>query len=243
MYYLRYFIYIAVNWNLKVAWFTIKHEMRGERKYGLNTSKIADIKKFSKPGVNIEHAENYQGANYYLLEEVFAFIQNITAEEETKNFPGKIRSVNNLLDYGCGKGRVLAVASCFDFKKITGIDFVNELCKAARKNIIPFQQEFPEKIFNVIKTDAVDYVIENDTNTFFFFNPFDEIVMQAVVKNILLSLKNNPREVYVIYINPVHKEIFLSAGFEQIYHLEKLHYIQVSVFIKSVEDDIHIGSV
>ena len=126
---------------------------------------------------------------------------------------------------------MLAVAAWYGFKKITGIEFSEELCTEARKNISPVQVKFPEKIFNVIHANAADYEIENDTNVFFFFNPFDATVMLAVVKNILLSLKNHPREIYVVYVNPVHKEIFMSAGFEQIHYLEKMKYIQATVMM------------
>lgn len=205
-----------------MAWFTVYHEIRGEKKYNINTSKIEDVKKLSIKGDNIEHAELYQGANYYLLEKVFDHLQTIEANQ-------------SILDFGCGKGRVLTVAAYYGFSKITGVEFAKELCDVARKNIIPVQQKFPEKIFNVIHANAIDYKIEKDTNVFFFFNPFDEVVMLAVAKNILQSLKENPREVYVVYLNPVHKEIFLSAGFEQIYHFEKLKYIQASVFMKVVQ--------
>ena len=221
-YYLRLFFFISFNWNIKLAWFTVYHEIRGEKKYNINTSKIEDVKKLSIKGDNIEHAELYQGANYYLLEKVFDHLQTIEANQ-------------SILDFGCGKGRVLTVAAYYGFSKITGVEFAKELCDVARKNIIPVQQKFPQKIFNVIHANAVDHKIENDTNVFFFFNPFDEVVMLAVAKNILQSLKENPREVYVVYLNPVHKEIFLSAGFEQIYHFEKLKYIQASVFMKVVQ--------
>lgn len=223
LYYLRLFFFISFNWNIRLAWFTVYHEIRGEKKYDLNTSKIIDPKKLSIKGNNIEHAELYQGANYYLLEKVFDHLQTIEANQ-------------NIIDFGCGKGRVLAVAAYYGFSKITGVEFAKELCETARKNIIPIQQKFPGKIFNVIHANAVDYKIENDTNVFFFFNPFDEVVMLAVAKNILHSLKENPREVFVVYLNPLHKEIFLSAGFEQIFHYEKLKYIQASILMLSVQD-------
>jgi SAM-dependent methyltransferase len=221
-YYLRLFFFISFNWNIKLAWFTVYHEIRGEKKYNINTSKIEDVKKLSIKGDNVEHAELYQGANYYLLEKVFDHLQTIEANQ-------------SILDFGCGKGRVITVAAYYGFSKITGVEFAKELCDVARKNIIPVQQKFPEKIFNIIHANAVDYKIEKDTNVFFFFNPFDEVVMLSVVKNILQSLKENRREVYVVYLNPVHKEIFMSAGFEQIYHFEKLKYIQASVFMKVVQ--------
>ena len=177
LHYLNYFFYIAFNWNFKLALFTIRHEIRGEKKYGIETSKLNDLKKLSIKGNNLTHAEIYQGANYFLLENLFSYLQSKNANK-------------NIIDFGCGKGRVLVVAACYGFDKITGIEFARELCDIARKNIIPLQVKFPEKIFNVIHINAVDYVIEDDTNVFFFFNPFDETVMLAVVKNILAFTKD-----------------------------------------------------
>ena len=224
-YYLRLFFFISFNWNIRLAWFTVYHEIRGEKKYNINTTKIVNPKQLTTKGDNSEHSELYQGANYFLLEQVFDHLQTIEA-----NLPGG-QAGNNILDVGCGKGRVLAVAAHYDFKKITGVEFAKELCEEARINIAPVQQKFPGKIFNVINENAVNYKIENDTDVFFFFNPFDEIVMLDVVKNILGSIKDNPREIYVVYLNPVHKEIFLSAGFEQIFYLQKLKYIEVSILM------------
>ena len=37
IYYLRYFFFIGMNWNFRLAFFTIYHEIRGERKYHLNS--------------------------------------------------------------------------------------------------------------------------------------------------------------------------------------------------------------
>jgi len=217
--YINYFFFIGFNWNFKLACFTIYHEIRGEKKYGIQTSKLNDLKHLSVKGNNISHAETYQGSNYFLLEKVFDYLQSINANK-------------NIIDFGCGKGRVLVVAAWYSFDKITGVEFANELCSEARKNIAEVRQHFPEKIFNIIHTNAIDYVIEDDTNVFFFFNPFNEIVMLTVAKNILSSIKKKPREVYVVYINPIHKEIFLSAGFEEIYHYQKMTYIQASILMK-----------
>ena len=40
------------------------------------------------------------------------------------------------LDFGCGKGRVLLIASEYKFKKIIGIEFSPELAGIALKNIL-----------------------------------------------------------------------------------------------------------
>ena len=220
--YLRLFFFISRHWNLRLAWFTLYHEIRGEKKYGLDTSRIVNVRELSVRGENILHAENYQGASYFLLENVFEFMQELD-----------ITGGRRLLDLGCGKGRAMAVAAWYGFESITGVDFAAELFEQAQKNLAAVQQRFPGIDFTLVLADAAEYSIEDDTNVFFLFNPFDEIILLRVVKNILASVKKSERDIYVIYINPVHREIFLSAGFEQIFHLEKYIYIQAEVYMLS----------
>lgn len=70
LYYIRYFFYIAINWNFRLALFSIFHEINGEKKYGIRTTELDNLKKLTLTG-KLEHAEIYQGASYYLLEHIF----------------------------------------------------------------------------------------------------------------------------------------------------------------------------
>ena len=48
------------------------------------------------------------------------------------------------------------------------------------------------------------FEIPDDVDCIFFFNPFDEVIMSAVVENILESLyKNHPRKIIIAYANPL----------------------------------------
>jgi hypothetical protein len=60
--------------------------------------------------------------------------------------------------------------------------------------------------------------------------------MLEVVKNILASLKERSRKVYIMYVNPVHKEILLSAGFVEEYYKRKLHYLELSILSNELND-------
>ena len=215
-YYVNYFFFIAWNWGIRLATFTIYHEMRGEKKYKIDTSRIQDIKRITVKGENLENAEMYQGASYYLLEKVFEWLQ--------------ARNINGpLVDFGCGKGRALIVAASYNFQKITGVDFAETLCKEAEKNISRVKQDFPSTTFTIIHEDVVNFPIDRESNCFFFFNPFNEVVMKKVLRNIVESIAEYPRSCYVIYVNPQFKQIFLSAGFIEAYHIRKYRYIEASI--------------
>jgi hypothetical protein len=84
---------------------------------------------------------------------------------------------------------------------------------------------------------VINYKIEKNQTAFFFFNPFDEVIMLKVVRNIFFFINENERKIYIMYANPVHKEIFLSAGFEEEYYLKKLHYLELSILSKAPDND------
>ena len=173
--YLKYFYFIGSNWNFRLACFTIYHEIKGEKKYQINTITIDKLRNASIQSDNIRHASIYQGVGYYSLQKAFSYLKEINAN-------------NNLADFGSGKGRVLAVAAWYGFHNITGVDFSRTLCNDAEKNIALIKPLYPETVFKIICEDAVNYKIEKDTNVFFFFIPFDELVILPVVKNILHSI-------------------------------------------------------
>ncbi|MDQ2720784.1 MAG: class I SAM-dependent methyltransferase [Bacteroidota bacterium] len=222
--YFKYFFFIGFNWNFRLAFFTLHNEINGEKKYQVDSIEIDWLKTLTVRGENKRHASIYQAANYFLLEKAFEYLKE-------KNIKG------SLVDFGSGKGRILAVAAFYDFQKITGIDFAPALCAIAKGNVKKLQNDFPQTTFSIICDDAIHYSIKKDDAVFFFFNPFDETIMLKVLKNILQSLKENPREIWVAYINPLYKEIFLSAGFIEEYYLMKMKYLELSILNFHPQED------
>lgn len=216
----KYFFFVLRNWNLRLAIFSVYHEIRGEKKYQIHTTGINNLKDLE---VHSDHKENafiYQPVNYYMLEKALRYVREAGA-------------TGNLVDYGCGEGRILAVSAAFGFKTIKGIDFAPDFCAIAERNIAPLRIKYPDTNFNISCIDAIQYQVDKNDHVLTFFNPFDEGVMIPVVRNILESLKTNPREIFVIYFNPTEVDIFLSAGFEQIAYFEKMEYLDYSILLFS----------
>jgi SAM-dependent methyltransferase len=193
----------------------IKQELKGEKKYGINTTGQDELIKLEELGVDLSHATIYMPVSYYLLEEIFQQLQG--------------SSRNHFLDMGCGKGRALCMAAHQGFKKVTGIDFSKDLCEIAKENLTLTKAKIPAFEFNVINNDAFYYKIPDDVDCIFFFNPFDEIIMSAVVNNIFESLQHNPRKLNIIYVNPLHKEQFLKAGYTETWYSKKMKYIEAVI--------------
>ncbi|MCP4607149.1 MAG: class I SAM-dependent methyltransferase [Planctomycetes bacterium] len=106
---------------------------------------------------------------------------------------------SGFVDFGSGKGRVLLMASQNGFKKVVGVEFSRELCEIARRNISIYKEKVGiEANIEVYEGDAANYEIKNDENIFFFFHPFDELLMNKVLGNIVRSLEKQPRKIWLI---------------------------------------------
>jgi len=217
--YIQYFFYLGLNWNWKIALHILLHEIKGERKYGIHTTGSDELKRTEASGVDISHATVYMPASYLLLEEIFTKLPG----DERKHF----------LDIGCGKGRALCVAVHYGYNKVTGIDFSNEFCANAEENLQHTKKIFPSLDFSIINKDAAMVEIPADVDCIFFFNPFDQVIMSAVAKNILDSYKKNPRNIYIVYLNPLYKKELLQIGFKEIYYTCKMKYMEAVILQKS----------
>lgn len=217
--YIRYFFYIAVNWNLRIAFFIIRSEIKGERKYDIHTTGADELKKLPAQGISITHATIYMPVSYDILEELFRQV-NLT-------------SVQHFMDIGCGRGRALCVAASMGCTKLTGIDFSPVLCKDANQNLEGMHAKRSSFQYEVINGDARHASIPADADCFFFFNPFDEVIMKEVVHHMMTSCVGNKRPLTVIYVNPLHQEFFLKAGFRQVYHCKKMQYLEAVILVRN----------
>ena len=119
------------------------------------------------------------------------------------------------VDFGCGKGRAVLLAMEYGFRKVTGIEFSASLSETARRNVEIFGARInAESIVEIVHGDVIDYTIADDETVFYFFNPFDEVIFGKVLSNIQASLASAPREISLIYYNPVqHQTIEDKAPF------------------------------
>jgi len=213
--YIKYFFYLAYNWNVKIALHIIRQEIKGEKKYGITTTGADELKSLEAKGIDTEHATIYMPVSYDILETVF---EQVPAGAN-----------QHFLDIGCGKGRAMCVAAHKGFTSLTGIDFSKEFCAAAAANLSITRQKFPGLRYSVINNDAFYFEIPPDVDVIFMFNPFDEIIMDGVAENILESFEMQPRKITLIYANPLHKEKLTAVGFKQIFYAQKMQYLEVVI--------------
>jgi hypothetical protein len=115
------------------------------------------------------------------------------------------------IDLGSGKGRTLLMASDYSFRRIIGVELLDELHQIAQRNIASYRSA-GQRCFNIesYSGDAREFQFPQEPFVLYLFNPFPDYVLQTVLKNLREALKLHPHEVYVVYHNLVHDDLFKS---------------------------------
>jgi SAM-dependent methyltransferase len=114
----------------------------------------------------------------------------------------------SFVDFGSGKGRVLAAAAQYPFLQVIGIEYAKELHEAALQNIHTAKRI---RCWNVtsVSVNALDFSIPDSPCVLFFYHPFKRDVMEPVLVNIHTSLLHHPRPLFLIYVNPLLDELLM----------------------------------
>lgn len=195
----------------------LSYEGKYEKQLGINTHSIVNLNKLTLAGENSQQNHHYQGASYYIL---FSIFEKLPIE--TKNLP--------LIDYGCGKGRALFVAEQCGFTNLIGVDIAKELIDDANSNKAVYVRKNSQSKIDFLFEDATKYLIPDNAQVFYFFNPFGEEVLQKVIDNIKESVKQHPRKVYCIYLNPKFKAVFEENGFKVFYIEKNKRYLEGIIY-------------
>ena len=195
----------------------LSYEGKYEKQLGINTHSIINLNKLTLVGENSEQNHHYQGASYYIL---FSIFEKLPIE--TKNLP--------LIDYGCGKGRALFVAEQCGFTNLIGVDIAKELIDDANANKAVYLRKNSQSKIDFLFEDATKYLIPDNAQVFYFFNPFGEEVLQKVIDNIKESVKQHPRKVYCIYLNTKFKAVFEENCFKVFYIEKNKRYLEGIIY-------------
>lgn len=104
------------------------------------------------------------------------------------------------IDLGCGKGRVLLMASDYPFQKIVGVELMPELHRAAQKNIAGYSKDGQQcRQIETLCMDARDFQFPSEPLVVYLFNPFSEATFAQVLENLRRSVEQSPRAAYIAY--------------------------------------------
>jgi len=173
-------------WQMVQAALAVIEDRAFDWRYGLDTGGITPLEDLAIDSRHVVHGVHY-------------------APTRVRYFRAVLRALpiprdSVFVDIGAGKGRALLLAAQSGrFRKVVGVEFSAELCRAAEQNIRRFQRHCAVNVtFELVHTDAADYEVQPDQNVFFMFNPFGPVVMEQVIQRIGQSLEKVPRRIWVI---------------------------------------------
>jgi SAM-dependent methyltransferase len=165
-------------------WFDLRH--------GTRTSGWDSLEQFSISSPNGAHGRGYQATP---ARPFLRLLRELSIPREL-----------GFVDFGCGRGRVLLLAAHAGFSRIIGIEFAAELAADARRNVERWSAASGRvSEIHVVEGDVLEYPIHEADGVFFLFNPFDDVVLDGVLDRIEASLSAAPRDVWIIYHNPLER--------------------------------------
>jgi SAM-dependent methyltransferase len=131
----------------------------------------------------------------------------------------------SFLDLGCGKGRVLLVASEFDFIRVVGVDISAELCEIARRNATIFQPPTRRcRDIQVQNVDATKLDFPAGDLLIHLYHPFSPELTFRILERLGASLSERPRRVVIAYLLYTSAVAEVEAMFARIPWLTKTRY-------------------
>ncbi|MFC8575561.1 class I SAM-dependent methyltransferase, partial [Heyndrickxia sporothermodurans] len=133
----------------------------------------------------------------------------------------KFQPQDHLVDFGCGKGRVVLVAAKYSCPIITGVEINPSMFKVAEKNV---RNSFKRKNINAAiylkMEDASKMKISNDMNKFFFFNPFHLKIFISTINQITKSVQEHPRKILLFFLWPQESTLKFMENLEEYIEVE-----------------------
>lgn len=140
----------------------------------------------------------------------------------------RVDSNDHIIDFGCGKGRLIFYINHFFKCEVTGIEMNNEFYEEALNNKASYLKNHrrSEDKINFLSCFAQDYKIKPIDNKFYFFNPFSIKIFIKVIENILDSVEIHNRTVQLILYYPSDDYVYYlenSTSFVLIYEVMLPH--------------------
>jgi SAM-dependent methyltransferase len=186
------------------VWRTVQiafYELCYDAKFGVKTGIVISTAELDGAAEALRHASDCFPSSYLILKEALSHRQ-VDLQDAV------------FVDFGCGLGRALLFASQLPLRRLVGVELSPMLCTMARQNMASFYRRrnktAPE--WSIVNADVRDFDIPDDAGVLYFFNPFDAVVLDAVVRRIVASVARAPRDCTVVYANPVHDAVLAACA-------------------------------
>lgn len=137
---------------------------------------------------------------------------------------GLISKKNKVLDYGTGKGRVCFYLSYQTRCQSVGIEYDERIFTQAMLNK---EKAVSGNRISFVKTNAEEYIVPENIDRCYFFNPFSVEILQKVLARIYESFYENPREILLFFYYPSDEYVSYLMTQEQLMFSDEIDCIDL----------------
>jgi SAM-dependent methyltransferase len=117
-----------------------------------------------------------------------------------------------LVDFGCGKGRIVHQAAKRPLRRVIGIEINPQLAEFARTLVAAHRHAYRCEKIEIANANAAQFKVPDDVTIAFMFDPFRGPTMDDVLGNLITSFDRNPRRLALIYVYPTQGARVLATG-------------------------------
>jgi SAM-dependent methyltransferase len=185
-----------------------------DRQHGVDTSGLIYAE-----ALETGHEHDRESAGYYATAPSL-FHRAVQSWNDALDSSGYRLSDYTLVDIGCGKGRVVMMASEYVFRKVVGVELNPCLAKIARKNLRIWMRirmrSHPQSAHScpdlrVVKGDALSFPLPDGPVVLFFFNSFEREMVRIWLERLVDAAALRSAPIDLIYVHPEHRELFLQT--------------------------------
>jgi SAM-dependent methyltransferase len=116
------------------------------------------------------------------------------------------------VDIGCGKGRVVMLASEYAFREVAGVELNPRLVAVARRNVRRWMR-WPRTCRNVriVRDDTLSIPIPDGPVVLYFFNSFERGLVELLLARLVEAAATRAAPIDVIYVHPEHGGLFAET--------------------------------
>jgi SAM-dependent methyltransferase len=163
--------------------------------YGTDTSGLVDADRLQDDSTLVSLINPYMGSQPSIIRRALQTLPDIGGY--------------TFIDFGCGKGRPMIIATEFAFSAVLGLDISAELVQVANKNAALIARKFPERTpMKAMEANVSEVSLPAGKLVIFLYNPFADALISALLNKIEAALADETEHLFVVYVNPVAGHLF-----------------------------------
>ncbi|HWE85341.1 MAG TPA: class I SAM-dependent methyltransferase [Terracidiphilus sp.] len=134
------------------------------------------------------------------------------------------------IDLGCGKGRVLLLASELPFRSVVGIELDPQLARIAHRNVHRWLRR-PRacRRITVERGDVLDLQLPAGPVVLFLFNSFSADVLAPLMERLAAAARQRSAPIDLIYVHPDHDRLIARTPGVEILRRAEVPFSQEDV--------------